>query len=76
VSLDELRAAVAVMRELGVTRYGEIVLGPPPMPPLGVLTEEEKLRKARDKAHQDEERKLDVLFASSNFRPRTAKVGT
>ena len=33
MTTEDLRAAVAVMRELGVTRWGDIELGPVPVPP-------------------------------------------
>jgi hypothetical protein len=34
MTLEELEAIVAKMRALGVVRFGDIELGPPPPPPL------------------------------------------
>jgi hypothetical protein len=45
MTLDELEATVARMRALGVTRFGEIELGPAPLPPAEdppKMTEEER----------------------------------
>lgn len=64
---DALRADVEVMRELGVARWGDIILGPP----LGVhareaLTEEE----LRERAAAKRQAEHDVLFGATGIRPR------
>jgi hypothetical protein len=67
---DELKADVALMRELGVPLWarpdvGEIRLGPPPAPPPRELTKEEQLAAIEREAQH----KIDTLFAASSVRP-------
>lgn len=62
----DLRTKVALMRELGVTSWDGIVLGPPPPPPPRVLTDEERAK--RDAARLEAERQ--DLFAASGYAPR------
>ena len=66
MSLDELRAAVAVMRELGVRRFGEIELDAPPRAqvdrPVPLTLAEAKKR--------IEEHNRRVLFAATGVMPR------
>lgn len=68
MTLDELRAAVATMRELGVTEWGDIKLGAPvrEATPVRVLSVEEQ---KADAARREQER-LDILFGASGVRPR------
>lgn len=65
---EQLRADVAVMRELGVAKWDEIILGPPPQPRIDHkdLTPEEQQERiaARQRAEHD------TLFAASGTRPR------
>lgn len=61
MSLDELRAAVAVMRELGVTRWDGIELGPAPGAP--VMRPEPMTEQQRREAH------MRTLFAASGVMP-------
>lgn len=64
---DELRADVALMRELGVARWGEIVLGPSPtvMPLTRSRSEVEEAARVQREA----ERRHETLFAASSVRP-------
>lgn len=64
----ELRADVALMRELGVARWGEIVLGPAPSrePLSRPRTEAEIAERARREA----ERRHETLFAATSVRPK------
>lgn len=66
----ELRADVALMRELGVPMWsrperGEIRLGPPPAPPAREQTHAEQLAAIEKQA----EERMNVLFAASSVRP-------
>ncbi len=61
MSLDELRAAVAVMRELGVTRWDGIELGPAPAAP--IAKPEPMTEQQRREAH------MRTLFAASGVMP-------
>lgn len=65
MSLDELRAAVAVMRELGVRRFGEIELDAPPRAqvdrPVPLTPAEAKKR--------IEEHNRRVMFAATGMMP-------
>jgi hypothetical protein len=70
VSPDELEATVARMRALGVTKFGDIELGPAPGPAAKVITPEE-VQKRREQA---EERHRDILFAASRVRPALRSV--
>lgn len=68
MTLDELRAAVATMRELGVTEWNGIRLGAPAREatPVRVPTpEEEKVARERERLER-----LDILFGASGVRPR------
>jgi len=63
----ELRLDVALMRELGVAKWGEIIIGPPPASlEKRELTAEEI--KARAEAKKEAEH--NILFAASGTRPR------
>lgn len=62
----QLKADVALMRELGVAKWGEIVLGPAPGTAPKERTPEELLEHIKE-LHQ---RQLDVLFGASSTRPR------
>lgn len=62
---DEMEALVARMRALGVTKCGDIELGPTPAPAAKEPTPEEITRKREMK----EERDRDILFAASRIRP-------
>lgn len=62
----ELKADVALMRELGVARWGEIVLAPPPGAALKEITPEELQARIAAQAQA----KQDILFAASGTRPR------
>lgn len=66
---DELRSDVALMRELGVARWGEIYLGPPPPPRVEDMTPEERA----EHEEKAERRKHEILFASTNLRPKFPK---
>lgn len=68
MTLDELRAAVATMRELGVTEWNGIRLGAPAREatPVRVLSVEEQ--KALAEAREQE--RLDILFGASGVKPR------
>ena len=70
MSPDELEAIVARMRALGVTKYGDIELGPTPAPAPKVLTPEE-IQKRRE---ETEERQRDILFAASRVRPALRSI--
>lgn len=63
---EELKADVALMRELGVSRWGAVWLGPPPSPtgPIELTPEERLARQDRERARQH-----DVLFAATSHRP-------
>ncbi len=63
--LADLEATVAKMRELGVTEYGDIKLGPAKPEPAKEVTPEEYVRRAK----REEERRRDVQFAASATRP-------
>jgi hypothetical protein len=70
MTLDELEAAVAKMRALGVTEFGDIKLGPQPAAPAKELTPEEyKARLAKA-----EERRHEIMFAASATRPYLRSV--
>lgn len=63
---EQLRADVALMRELGVLRWGEIVLGPSPLPasaPREVVSPEEQAKRKAAEAKR-------VLFAASGYVPK------
>ena len=62
----ELRADVAMMRELGVARWGDIVLGPP----AGVVARELTPEELRERIDAQRQAQQDVLFAASGIRPR------
>lgn len=61
MTLEELRAAVGTMRELGVTKWDGIELGPPPPPP-GVRPEPPT-------AAEREAAYMRTLFAASGVMP-------
>jgi hypothetical protein len=62
---QELRADVALMRELGVAKWGEIVLGPAPGAPHRELTPEE----IRERIEARRQAEHDVLFGATGTRP-------
>lgn len=63
---DELKADVALMRELGVSRWGAVWLGPPPSAAGPIeLTPEQKL----ERIERERERQHAVLFAATSHRP-------
>jgi hypothetical protein len=62
----ELRADVALMRELGVARWGEIYLGPPPIEPGKIeLSPEQQI----ERQEREREQRHNILFAATNVRP-------
>lgn len=65
-SPDDLREIVKVMRELGVTEWGDVKLGEAPGPPPRTLTKEELEKKLRE----EQEKRDNVLFAATSIRPR------
>lgn len=64
----EARADVAMMRELGMLKWGTVVLGPPPVEakPAREMTAEERQKLELDR----EQRKHDIMFAASSTKPR------
>ncbi len=63
---DQLKLDVALMRELGVTEWNGIRLGPPNPPTARELTPEEHVKKVNEeRAHRH-----DVAFAASTVRPK------
>lgn len=66
MTLAELRETVAVMRELGVRRFGEIELDAPPRAAVerpAALTREEAKKRV-------EEQNRRILFAATGVMPR------
>lgn len=67
-AVDEValfEAKVKRMREMGVTEWGDIKLGPERPPEPKPLTAEQK----REAIEKEEERKRDVMFAASHIKP-------
>lgn len=54
------------MRELGVARWGDIILGPPPPAEMARMTDAERQKHEESRA----QRRHDVLFASASNRPK------
>jgi hypothetical protein len=69
-SIEELEAVAKKMRELGVTEYDGIKLGPAPVDAPRRLTPKEEVQKALDA----EAKKRDIMFAASSVRPRLRKA--
>lgn len=65
-TLDWLRAAVAVMRELGVVRWNGIELGASPPVVRGEMSDEDRAKRA-DAAEQQ---RMRVQFAHSRVVPK------
>lgn len=65
----ELRADVAMMRELGVSEWGDIRLGPPPRVP-GEPPREPTADEVRARLEALEEGRLNILFGATGVRPR------
>lgn len=65
----QLRLDVALMRELGIVRWMEIYLGPPPAEHMSPSTPEERAEREARKA----ERKHEILFASTSVRPKVER---
>jgi hypothetical protein len=63
--LEELEATVQRMRQLGVTEWNGIKLGPVPAPPSRAPTPEE----VAERAARREEKRRDVLFGASSLKP-------
>lgn len=68
-TLDELAATVKRMRDLGVTEWEGIKLGPAPAPPAVKATPKE----IADRAARREEKRRDVLFGASSLKPALPK---
>lgn len=64
-AIADLRLKVAAMRELGVLEWGDIKLGPPPLPRAPQLTEDDIL--ARE--NREAEARHRTMFASTGFVP-------
>lgn len=64
-SLDELEETVQRMRDLGVTEWDGIKLGPAPVPPAKKATPEE----LAERAERRQEKRRDVLFGASSLKP-------
>ena len=64
-------AKVRRMREMGVTEWGDIKLGPAPQSAPKQLTGKEQLELARKR----EEQQRDILFAASHLKPSMKLVG-
>ena len=64
-------AKVRQMREMGVTEWGNIKLGPAPQSAPKQLTGKEQLELARKR----EEQQRDILFAASHLKPSLKLVG-
>jgi hypothetical protein len=69
-SLEELEALAKKMRELGVTEFDGVTLGPAPPPPPKELSAKEHTQKALDA----ENRQRDIMFAASSVKPRLRKA--
>lgn len=68
-AIREYRARVAVMRELGGTRWGDIELGPEPQPAAPSVTQPIESREDRELRMRIERRNL-ALAASARLVPR------
>ena len=66
---EEMAALVAKMRELGVTEFDGIKLGPAPAPPAKEPTQEELRDQAAARKAAREERQRDIMFAASSIKP-------
>ena len=69
--LAAFEAKVRRMREMGVTEWGDIKLGPVPQAAPKELSVKEKLILARER----EEKQRDILFAASHLKPALKLVG-
>ena len=69
--IDVFEAKVRRMREMGVTEWGNIKLGPVPNTPPKQLTPKEQLELVRKR----EEQQRDILFAASHLKPSLKLVG-
>lgn len=65
-----MEAKVRRMREMGVTEWGDIKLGPTPAPEKRTPTAQE----IREAGEREEERRRDVMFAASHIKPRLRAV--
>jgi hypothetical protein len=68
-AVAELEALVERMRELGVTEYQGIKLGPLPAAREPAMTPEQRALVERTRREHAEERRRDVLFAASRIKP-------
>lgn len=68
-TLDELEETVQRMRELGVTEWEGIKLGPAPAPPAKKATPEE----LAERAARRQEKRRDVLFGASSLKPALSR---
>lgn len=66
---DELERDVKVMRDLGVARWGDIILGPPPGQPRKELSAEEQMARIEAQARSEH----NLLFGATSTRPRIGK---
>lgn len=63
-----MREDVALMRELGVLRWGAVWLGPPPTDSKAAV--ELSPEEAKRRLLEHEQRRHDTLFAASSVKPR------